>query len=499
MALTKEDLEIKVIEKRIQLEEGVKWTNDKLVKRLGDYTLEHTMKGNRSWGVDYLQSLETVQLCRHLKDEQKAFDKAGVNPMESPDYIAEFKENGARVFVYYDPWSGFKFFSRRESVFNFLNNDLTDKVLLIENGIISSPSDYIGKYNYRFVLDGEITVDSEVAYFEGVSYLDIEDLMQAIIGSLPERAKQFQKEGNRFIFNIFDCIFFEKDPVQYPPEVHYDYYATDKELTKEEIDWVEGTFKNYLETACFKGYKSAKKLYAYLYSLHNTVKGDIRKYPFLKRRELRRKLVNFLQSKNLPFVEVEGEDVNKMDYLEQVLDAHYEGIILKNIHAPYISGMKSSRSHRACMKVKQSINQLMNDKDTNMDFDVFITGINPPKSKRIKDMIGSLNCSIYINDNGETYEHEIASVSGIPHEWKRELCAFDENGNMVLNPEYYGKVIAINGLALTYNLKFQHAVLFNKQGLVIKDKNPTDCVWDKAALEQMVITRGNASVRTSQA
>ena len=73
MALTKEDLEIKVIEKRIQLEEGVKWTNDKLVKRLGDYTLEHTMKDNRSWGVDYLQSLETVQLCRHLKDEQKAF------------------------------------------------------------------------------------------------------------------------------------------------------------------------------------------------------------------------------------------------------------------------------------------------------------------------------------------------------------------------------------------------------------------------------------------
>lgn len=494
MALTKEDLEIRITEKRIYLEDDIKWTNDKLVKRLGDYTLAHTPAKNRCWGVDYLQSLETVQLCRHLKDEKKHFDKAGVNPMDSPDYVAEFKENGARVFVYYDPWVGFKFFSRRESVFNFLNNDLTDKILLIEKGLISSPSDYIGKFNYRFVLDGEITVDSEVAEFEGVIYADAEDLLQAIIGSLPERAKQFQKDGNRFIFNIFDCLFFEKEPVKEPPAVAYDYYASDKELSKEEIAWVEAMFAKYLETACFgKGYKSSKKLYQYLYTLKDSVKGDIRKYPFLKRRELRSKMVDFLSSKNLPFVEVEGEDVNKMEYLDTVLGNRCEGIILKNIHAPYISGMKSSRSHRACMKVKQSINALMSQENMDTDFDVFITGINPPKSKNITDMIGALNCSIYINDNGNTYEHVIASVSGIPHDWKRELCAFDEEGKMVLNPEYYGKVIAINGLALTYNLKFQHAVLFNKDGLMIKDKNPTDCVWDKAALEQMVITRGNAS------
>ena len=124
------------------------------------------------------------------------------------------------------------------------------------------------------------------------------------------------------------------------------------------------------------------------------------------------------------------------------------------------------------------------------DFDVFISGINPPKSDRIKDMIGSLNCSVYINDGEQTYEHVIASVSGIPHAWKRELCAFDEDGNMILNPKYYGKVIAINGLALTYKLKFQHAILFNKENLVFKDKDATSCTWDKEELEKMVITRG---------
>ena len=106
-------------------------------------------------------------------------------------------------------------------------------------------------------------------------------------------------------------------------------------------------------------------------------------------------------------------------------------------------------------------------------------------------MIGSLNCSVYINEpDGTTTEHVIASVSGIPHEWKRELCSFDQDGKMILNPEYYGKVIAINGLALTYKLKFQHAVLFNKTDLVFKDKDPISCVWDRADLEKMVITRG---------
>lgn len=497
MAFKKEDLELAISEKHIVLDENIKWTNEKLVKALGDYTLSRSLPSKVCWGTKYLQSLETVQLCRHLKDEKKAFDACGVDPMISPDYVAEFKENGSRIFLYYDPAVGFKMYSRRESVTTFLNNEFTDKMLLISNkGIITEPKDYIGKFNYRFVLDGEITVESGENTFEDVFYDDIEDLMQAIIGSLPERAHKFQKDGNRFIFNIFDCIYFEKDPQGVPPEPKFDYEAGDKELTKEEILWVEARFADYLRTACFKGYSRAKKLYAYLYSLKNSLPHDIRRFPFKKRREVRNLLVDFLGSKDLPFVTVEGEDTDKIAYLDSVLGNKCEGIILKNIHAPYMACLKSSRSHRANMKVKQSITELLSSMDIDSDFDVFITGMNPPKSKKITDMIGSLKCSVYINDNGETVEHEIANVSGIPHEWKKELCSFDEEGKMILNPKYQGKVIAINGMALTYKLKFQHATLYNKGNLVFKDKNPTDCVWDKEDLQKMVITRGN-SVRNS--
>lgn len=489
MAFRKDALDEALTARHIMLEDGCKWTNDKMIKKLGDYTISHSPSYKYCWGARFLQSLETVQLCRHLKDEKKALDKAGIDPFTDPNYVAEFKENGARIFVYYDPAVGFKFFSRRESVSTFTNNELTDKILFIERGLISEPQDYIGKYNYRFILDGEITVDSSNCTFEGVQYENIEDLMQAMMGSLPERAKQFQKEGNKFVFNIFDCIFFEPKPTGEPPAVHFDYFW-DNELDADAIAWVEAQFYEYLKSAGFKGYSSAKLLYKYLYTLRNSVKGDIRRAPFAKRREIRNQLVKFLKEKGLPFVVVDGEDEDKAGYLEDVLEAHGEGIILKNLKAPYISGLKSSRSHRACMKVKQSITQLLSSQDVQDDFDVIITGINKPKSDRIKDMIGSLKCSVYVNDNGETYLHEIANVSGIPHEWKREFASFDEYGNMVLNPKYYGKVIAINGMALTHKLKFQHAVLFDATGMYFKDKNPDSCVWEKETLQNMVITRG---------
>ena len=492
MSLKKEDLEVFITERHIMLDDSVSWTNEKMIKALGDYTLSHSKKDKYSWGARYLQSLETVMLCRHLKDEKKILDKAGINPMESDDYVSEFKLNGSRIAIYYDPWVGFNIFSRRESVDTFLNNDLTDRILLIkDDGIITEPRDYVGKFNYRFMLDGEITVDNEQALFEGVQYADIEDLMQAMLGSLPERAKSFQREGNKFILNTFDCIYFEKNPIQEPPVPKFDYKCSDIDLDKDQIMWVEARFADYLRTAGFTGYSSAKKLYRYLYSLKSASQSDIRRLPFSKRRQVRHLLTDFLRSKGLPFLEVEGEDKNKTDYLDDVLGDRAEGIILKNIYAPYISTLKSSRSHRAAMKVKQSITQILAASKMDTDFDVFITGMNPPKSKSVKDMIGSLNCSIYINEpDGTTTEHVIASVSGIPHEWKRELCSFDQDGKMILNPEYYGKVIAINGLALTYKLKFQHAVLFNKTDLVFKDKDPISCVWDRADLEKMVITRG---------
>ena len=473
----------------IELDESVKWDNEKYIKVLGDYFLKIEPE-KYSWGAHYVQSLNTVMLCKHLKDFIEQMEP--INPMESEDYIAETKMNGMRFLCYYSPETGFEFYTRRESVSNYLNGNITDKLLFINKGIISEPRDYKKSFNYRFVLDGEILMDGLENDFSSMN-VSIEDYIQSIFSSGTERARGFQQDGHPIRLVVFDILYFQKadEQIEEYPQFNYE----ERALTPENIQWVEKHYSKYLESAGFNSVGRAKKLYQYLITLKDTSTCDIRKLPFLKRRELRGKVVKFLNHKNLPFYEVEGEDVYKTSFLEEILRGGGEGVVIKNLYAPYISDMRSSRGHRAAMKIKQSIDNMLNSDSRLMeDFDVFITGANPPKSNRINDMIGSLSCSIYLKkDDGTVVEHEIASISGLSHEWKRKLASIDKKtGKICLNPNYEGRVIAINGLALTKsNYKFQHATLKDKGILEFKAKNPSECVWEESVLKELTLTRGN--------
>ena len=472
----------------LKFDETVKWDNEKMIKLLGDYFLDLEPK-KYSWGARYVQSLDTVMLCKHMKDFIKQMEP--INPLESDDYVAETKLNGMRCISTYSPDTSFEFFSRKESVSNYLNGNFTNKYLFIEKGLITEPKDYKNRFNYRFVLDGELLVDGIENEIK-TTQVSIEDYIQSIFSSNVERAKEFQKDGHRLKFVVFDVLYFEKNP-EIPSSYVPKYFYGERELTPDVINWVEQHFAQYLASAGIKSAGRAKLLYQYLYSLKFSNENDMRRLPFKTRRRLRHLLVNMLQKANLPIFEVDGEDEDKISFLEDTLSSGKEGIILKNIHAPYISTMRSSRGHRAAMKVKQSISSMLNNNEKLVeDFDVFITGANPPKSDRITNMIGSLSCSIYIRKkDGSVIEHEVANVTGITHEWKKKLAVINsETGKISLNPEYEGKVITIDGLALTAGkLKFQHATLRDKN-LSFKAKNPSECVWDEDALKEMTLTRG---------
>lgn len=481
--LRKEDIIAKINELGIDLVDGIKWTNDKMIKKLGDYYLAD----DKSFARNFVQSLETVQLCHHMKDELNFFK---TSPLEMDSFVSEFKLNGCRCVTCYSPEEGFRFFSRNETTTDFLNNEFTDKLVFIKNGVVTKGSDYKGKFPCRFVLDGELLVDDNTLNFEGRHYENMEDFLQGILSSLPQRAINYQLEGHPIRLTCYDVMYFEPVASDTAPVYKYDY--TEKKLTDSEVDWVVANFETYLDDCGIKKKydRTTQLLFNYLYSLKDTSKYDMRKYPFYKRRQARRKILEVLSKANLPFNEVDGEDNFKIDYLDNVLRSGGEGILVKCLDAPYIAALKSSRSHKACMKVKQTVSEMMKNDGRHMDFDVFISGCNPPKSNNIKDMIGALKCSIYLeNEFGETVEHEIANISGIPHEWKREFALVGEDGKITLKPEYIGKVIAIDGMALSHtSLRFQHAVL--KEGVVFKDKAPKDCEWTKEALEKMVIVRG---------
>lgn len=481
--LRKEDIIAKINELGIDLVDGIKWTNDKMIKKLGDYYLAD----DKSFARNFVQSLETVQLCHHMKDELNFFK---TSPLEMDSFVSEFKLNGCRCVTCYSPEEGFRFFSRNETTTDFLNNEFTEKLVFIKNGVVTKGSDYKGKFPCRFVLDGELLVDDNTLNFEGRHYENMEDFLQGILSSLPQRAINYQLEGHPIRLTCYDVMYFEPVASDTAPVYKYDY--TEKKLTDSEVDWVVANFEPYLDDCGIKKKydRTTQLLFNYLYSLKDISKYDMRKYPFYKRRQARRKILEVLSKANLPFNEVDGEDNFKIDYLDNVLRSGGEGILVKCLDAPYIAALKSSRSHKACMKVKQTVSEMMKNDGRHMDFDVFISGCNPPKSNNIKDMIGALKCSIYLeNEFGETVEHEIANISGIPHEWKREFALVGEDGKITLKPEYIGKVIAIDGMALSHtSLRFQHAVL--KEGVVFKDKAPKDCEWTKEALEKMVIVRG---------
>lgn len=481
--LRKEDIIAKINDLDIYLADGIKWTNDKMIKKLGDYYLGD----DKSFARNFVQSLETVQLCHHMKDELNFFK---TSPLEMDSFVSEFKLNGCRCVTCYSPEEGFRFFSRNETTTDFLNNEFTDKLVFVKNGVVTKGSDYKYKFPCRFVLDGELLVDDVTLNFEGRHYENMEDFLQGILSSLPQRAINYQLDGHPIRLTCYDVMYFEPNPTEEPPTYKYDY--EEKKLNQEEVDWVVAMFEPYLDDCGIKKKydRTTQLLFNYLYSLKDTPKFDMRKYPFYKRRQARKKILDVLIKANLPFNEVDGEDNFKIDYLDNVLRSGGEGILVKCLDAPYIAALKSSRSHKACMKVKQTVSEMMKNDGRHMDFDVFISGCNPPKSNNITDMIGALKCSIYLeNEFGETVEHEIANISGIPHEWKREFAMVGEDGKITLKPEYLGKVIAIDGMALSHtSLRFQHAVL--KEGVVFKDKAPKDCEWTKEALEKMVIVRG---------
>ena len=328
MSLTKEELQERTCQWGVVLpeDESISWTNEALTKACADkYLQEHPELD--TWGQRYVWSLSNVMLCKHMKDEIKNFD---IPPIESDDYVAEFKENGMRVVVCYDPLKyGFEMFTRKESDITCLNGNITDKTLFIRNGFVSQPKDWVGKFPYRFVLDGEILADGETV-LDGVEYgmNAVEDFIQSIFSAGTEKAIEIQKAGHNMSFHIFDVLYFQKDNLEVYPEMTYSY--KEEEVTPAGEKWVEEHFRDYLESAqfikpCGKKKAKPKKLYAYLLSLRKQPKYSVMHFPFLKRRKLRHQLVELLAKNNLPFVEVDGRDDAKVTYLDEVLSAGGEG------------------------------------------------------------------------------------------------------------------------------------------------------------------------------
>jgi ATP-dependent DNA ligase len=332
---------------------------------------------------------------------------------DNNEWIAEKKYNGWRMMITYLPYGGFAFWGGNISDVDFLPTDYTDHIRI--DGKHPSDPQFRLRHSHAFVLDAEALCYDEVEGEDGLFSSSTLGAISIILGSSPERALELQRNGATVIFKCFDML---------------------------------------------------------LPRVDNMNNANI---PLRFRKELMHERVElFPEFVNLQ--EASFTSVNKKQRLKEIWVSGEEGVILKNIHTPYINGGRL-RSH--AIKVKRTMSGEIGD-----DVDAFISGFELTDEWSKVGLIGSIQLSVYIEDNrGERIEHHIATVSGMPTEMRKKLTDTCDNV-ITLNTEHLGDVLVIDGQELSNkNRRIMHARVDWDRGFRV-DKRPEDCVMKLKTIEK---------------
>lgn len=365
---------------------GKKLMKDDYVKALRNYFIiqKYGSLNNIPWSLQFMLSIECPQLCRRIKDLKPEQQQL---VWESQDWIAEEKLDGCRMLILYDASENkFHFYSRNNSVENYLPQDYSDTILTTDNGF---------NYPCNFVLDCEvISTNPEVE--TNTRCLTQLQSTAALLNLNPVDSKHIQKD-NPLKFIIFDCLLDSDNIINKP--------------------WIE-------------------------------------RHPHAI------KLANILKSSGFcceinPVVENTDKYIEaKRDFYERIISRNGEGIVLKNKNAVYHA--TSSRTID-CVKVKRSTA----DNEAS-DIDAFITDYVIGKDDtRNENMVVGFVFSVKMQkDNGDIVTHPIAVCSNVSDFIKEDATIIDENGNVKLNPDYYGRVATVQGQNVSSrSLRLTHSVI----------------------------------------
>lgn len=144
----------------------------------------------------------------------------------------------------------------------------------------------------------------------------------------------------------------------------------------------------------------------------------------------------------------------KRDFFDRIVSNNGEGVVLKNRNAVYHA--TSSRTID-CVKVKRSTADTLT-----RDLDAFITDYVVGKDDtRNENMVVGFVFSVKMEkDDGTIVTHPIAVCSNVSDFIKEDATAFDENGNITLNKEYYGRVATVQGQNISSRqLRLTHSTI----------------------------------------
>lgn len=178
---------------------------------------------------------------------------------------------------------------------------------------------------------------------------------------------------------------------------------------------------------------------------------DVSGKPYSERRKLLEKVLAQLHELNpdtadYVHVTTQATGEEKLSFFEGIIDSGGEGVIFKQLSAPY----KEGKRDKAWQKLKKFT-----------EIDAVVKGFVPGKAGN-EGMVGALELAVFIDGKWIP----IAAVSQLTGEQRKEMSAPDGS----LKPEFYDKVVTFRGQELTKKGRFRHAVLVTFR----EDKNPED-------------------------
>lgn len=163
--------------------------------------------------------------------------------------------------------------------------------------------------------------------------------------------------------------------------------------------------------------------------------------------------------------------IDKKVFYEDVLAGGGEGVVLKNLAAPYTA--TSSRLRDGWVKVKKG-----------MEFDAFVTGFNRGhEGSAWRNLVGDLEFGVML-DNGKV--HVLGKASNLTMEFRQMISRYDEATDTVsLDPTLLGKVAEISGQDISSrSLRLSHCTLDRWRDQVGDEKRKEDCVVVAADLRK---------------
>lgn len=339
---------------------------------------------------------------------------------DDPMVIAQQKEDGVRAVL---PFIDGKLhmFSRNISVKDFLPVDYS------ENLWLEYCQEKLDKITDKFIVDSEcVSLNPHINTIMGKKGVVTESQLQAVTALLALNSQEsiaIQRDENAPIeFRIFDCLWYNGE------------WLMDK--------------------------------------------------PLIERQKYTEKAILQFQAAGLKCRQPVSNYTNKLAFYKAMLAAGNEGVVLKYLDSPYITG--SNRSKRGWLKCKRKMTEAMQGDGLADTLDAFVSGYEESdEDKSWAGLVGALEFSVHLKcEDGSYKDHKIARVTNIPMDLRREVTELDENGRPRLKKDWYGRVASIDGQCVSARaLRLKHAVLVDWR----PDRSEETCVLEESYLKKMVL------------